>query len=82
MREYKITKDSDYFFKVEVTDEYGYSTTVYEKNVLDASKFIYNYLKNAEQRKQANDLMHKAILNCIELDKKGGLLTGNRDNLD
>ena len=82
MREYKITKDSDYFFKVEVTDEYGCSTTVYEKNVLDASKFIYNYWKNAEQRKQANDLMHKAILNCIELDKKGGLLTGNRDNLD
>ena len=32
-------------------------------------------------RKQ-QDLLIKAILNCIELDKKGGLLTGNRDNLD
>ena len=82
MREYKITKDSDYFFKVEVTDEYGCSTTVYEKNVFDASRFIYNYWKNAKQRKEATDLMNKAIANCIELDEKAGLLKGNRDNLD
>ena len=49
---------------------------------MDSSKFIINWWENADKRKKANDLMHKAILNCIELDKKGGLLTGNKDNLD
>ena len=32
--------------------------------------------------KKADEAMHKAILNCIELDKKSGILTGNRDGLD
>ena len=81
-RKYNITKDSDDFFKVEVSDEYGFNTTVYERNVLDASKYIINWWENADKRKKANDLMHKAILNCIELDKKAGLLKGNRDGLD
>ena len=82
MRKYNITKDSNTFFKVEVTDEYGFNTTVYEKNILDASKFVYDWWENTEKRKKSNDLMSKAILNCIELDKKNGILTENRDNLD
>jgi len=82
MRKYNITRSNNDFFKVEISDEYGYSTTVYERNVLDASKYIMNWWENADKRKKANDLMHKAIANCIELDKKSGILTGNRDNLD
>tara|TARA_R100001082_G_C4249748_1_gene110940 strand:+ start:14 stop:262 length:249 start_codon:yes stop_codon:yes gene_type:complete len=82
MRKYNITKDNNNFFKVEVSDEYGFTTTVYERNVLDASKFVYDWWENTEKRKKSNDLMSKAILNCIELDKKNGILTENRDNLD
>ena len=81
-RNYKITKDSDDFFKVEVSDEHGFNTTVYERNVLSASKYVLDWWENADERKKTNDLMNKAILNCIEIDKKSGLLTGNRDNLD
>ena len=82
MRKYNITKDNNNFFKVEVSDDYGFTTTVYERNVLDASKFVYDWWENTEKRKKSNDLMSKAILNCIELDKKNGILTENRDNLD
>ena len=82
MRKYNITRDSDDFFKVEVSDEYGFNTTVYERNILNASKYVIDWWENADERKKTNDLMNKAILNCIEIDKKSGLLTNNRDNLD
>ena len=32
--------------------------------------------------KKEIDLMSKAIKNCIEIDKKSGILTGKRDGLD
>tara|TARA_R100000479_G_C6318408_1_gene176780 strand:+ start:480 stop:734 length:255 start_codon:yes stop_codon:yes gene_type:complete len=81
MKKYNITIEGD-FFKVEVSDKYGCETTVYEKNILDASKFVYDWWEDTENRKKSNDLMNKAILNCIKLDKKSGILTGNRDGLD
>ena len=80
-RNYKITPNGD-FFKVEVSDEYGNNSTVYEKNVIQASLFIMKWWENADERKHSNDLMNKAILNCIEIDKKSGILTNDRDNLD
>ena len=69
MREYNITPDGD-FFKVEVSDEYGYNTTVFEKNVIQASLFIMKWWENTEERKKTNDLLTKAILNCKEIDSK------------
>ena len=81
MKKYNITIEGD-FFKVEVSDKYGCETTVYERNILDASKFVYDWWEDTENRKKSNDLMNKAILNCIKLDKKSGILTGNRDGLD
>ena len=68
-RNYKITP-SDYGFKVEVSDEYGNNTTVYEKNVIQASLYIIDWWENADKRKHSNDLLAKAILNCKEIDKK------------
>ena len=68
-RNYKITP-SDYGFKVEVSDEYGNNTTVYEKNVIQASLYIIDWWENAGERKHTNDLLAKAILNCKEIDKK------------
>jgi hypothetical protein len=68
-RKYKITPDGEWF-KVEVSDEYGYNTTVFEKNVIQASLFIMKWWENTEKRKKTNDLMAKAILNCKEIDSK------------
>ena len=31
---------------------------------------------------EANKILDKAIRECIEIDKKSGILTGNRDSLD
>ena len=68
-RNYKITP-SDYGFKVEVSDEYGNNTTVYEKNVIQASLYIIDWWENADKRKHSNDLLAKAILQCKEIDSK------------
>ena len=68
-RNYEITPNGD-FFKVEVSDEYGYNTTVYEKNVIQASLYITKWWESAKKRKQTNDLMAKAILECKEIDSK------------
>ena len=80
-RNYEITPDGEWF-KVKVSDEYGFNTTVYEKNVIQASLYIIEWWNSADERKKSHNLMNKAILNCIEIDKKSGLLTSNRDNLD
>ena len=68
-RNYKIAPDGE-FFRVEVSDEYGYNTTVFEKNVIQASLFVLNWWETADERKHTNDLMAKAILNCKEIDSK------------
>ena len=73
MRKYNITPDGD-FFKVEVSDEHGYNTTVFEKNVIQASLFIIEWWENGKERKNTNDLMSKAILNCKEIDSKNNNL--------
>ena len=48
--------------------------------------FLEDIEKQAEEiwanEVNEEDLMNKAIAECIELDKKSGLLKGNRDNLD
>ena len=68
-RNYKITPDGEWF-KVQVSDEYGYNTTVFEKNVIQASLFIMKWWESAKERKHTNDLMAKAILECKEIDSK------------
>ena len=80
-RNYILTP-CNYGYKVEVWDNYGKYTCVYEKTREQASDFVMKWWEMSEENKKGDELMSKAILNCIELDKKGGLLTGNRDNLD
>ena len=84
-RNYKIVPKEFSFgtsYQVEVWDTYGRYTEVYEKDIVGAWKFIYDYWSKEEENKKSDELMCKTIQNCIELDKKGGLLKGNRDNLD
>ena len=68
-RSYKITPN-DNLFKVEVSDEYGNNTTVYERNVMDSSKFIINWWENSEDRNKSNQLLSSAIQQCFEMDRK------------
>ncbi len=84
-RNYKITPREFSFgtsFHVEVWDDYGNYCGVYEDNVLSASKFILNYWEKSEENQKSKELLSKAIQNCIEIDKKSGILTGNKDGLD
>ena len=80
-RNYNITPDSEWF-KVEVFDENGFNTTVYEKNVIQASLFITKWWESTEERLKTHKLLEDAIYGCTKLDEKLGLLKGNRDNLD
>lgn len=80
-RNYEVTK-CDYGYKVEAWDDYGRYTCVYEKTGVEATRFILDYWEKSEENKKRDELMVKAISNCIELDEKYGLLKGNRDGLD
>ena len=80
-RNYKITPNGEWF-KVDVYDEYNNHTTVYKKNVIQASLFIAEWWKDTEKREKSNNLLANAIWGCTKLDEELGLLKGNRDNLD
>ena len=70
-RNYKIIPNNN-SFRVEVSDEYGNNTTVYERNVMDSSKFIINWWEDSENRNKSNQLLGKAIQQCVEIDERAG----------
>jgi len=80
-RNYVLTL-CDYGYKVEMWDDYGKYRCVYEKTRESASDIVMKWWEKSEENKKSDELMCKAILNCIELDEKYGLLKGNRDGLD
>ena len=84
-RDYKITQKEMSFgitYKTEMWDKYGNYSCVYERSVEDSSRYIYDWWEETEQRKESNKIRDKAIRECIEIDRKSGILTGNRDSLD
>tara|TARA_R100001015_G_C4572185_1_gene130067 strand:- start:223 stop:474 length:252 start_codon:yes stop_codon:yes gene_type:complete len=80
-RNYKLTI-VDYGYKVEAWDRYGKYVCVYEKTREDASKFILDWWEKADENKKSDELMAKAIMQCIQIDKENGIVSGNRDGLD
>ena len=80
-KDYIITRE-DRWFKVEVFDENGFSNTVYEKDIMQASRFIVDWWENSEERQKSHKLLENAIYGCTKLDEELGLLKGDRDNLD
>jgi hypothetical protein len=80
-RDYILTP-CDYGYKVEAWDRYGKYVCVYEKTVGDASKFIVNWWDKADENKKADEIMHKAMLECMKLDKEAGITSEYRDCLD
>ena len=80
-RNYILTP-CDYGYKVEVWDDYGKYTCVYEKTRESASDFVMNWWEKSEQNKKSDELWDKAMTKMIEIDKQKGITTGNRDGLD
>ena len=63
-------------------DKYGNYSCVYERNVEDSTKYIYDWWEKSEEREKSNKIRDKAIRECIEIDRKSGITNGNSDCLD
>ena len=81
MRDYSITKyKNNTHYTVNVTDSFGQEYGSFFRTVEECSKYAYEVWEN--EVKKPKDLLSKAIANCIELDKKSGILKENSDGLD
>ena len=81
-RNYKIEKlhPSNTHYSVRVTDSFGQEHGSFFKTVKECSKYIFDIWEN-EVEKPVN-LLDNAIAECIEIDKRSGILKGNSDGLD
>ena len=68
-RNYKITP-STYGFKVEVWNKYGMQRTVYERNVMDASKVIYDYWEEEDKEYDKMKVQQKCINKLVKKEIK------------
>ena len=81
-RNYKIEKlhPSNTHYSVRVTDSFGQEHGSFFKTVKECSKYILDIWEN-EVEKPVN-LLDNAIAECIEIDKRSGILKENSDGLD
>ena len=70
------------FYKVSLTDHHGARNVVYEPSVDSAFDYALNWCRETEERQHAKDVMNKAILESIALDRIAGITTNNSDGLD
>ena len=81
MRNYNITKyKGNTHYSVRVIDSFGQEYGSFFRTTEECSKYVYEVWEN--EVKKPEDLLSKAIANCIELDKKSGILKENSDGLD
>ena len=72
MRKYNIVKyKNNTHYTVNVTDSYGQEHTSFFVTKQECNKYVYEVW--TDEVKKDEDLLSKAILNCIELDKKRGV---------
>ena len=81
-RNYKIEKlhSSNTHYSVRVTDSFGQEHGSFFKTVKECSKYVVDIWEN-EVEKPVN-LLDNAIAECIEIDKRSGILKRNSDGLD
>ena len=84
MSKYNITIEYSHsgFYKVSLSDHHGGRNVVYEPSVAKALKYAKTWCEEADERKHAKDIMNKAILESIALDRIAGITTSTRDSLD
>ena len=72
MRDYSITKyKGNTHYTVNVTDSFGQEHGSFFRTTEECSKYAYEVWEN--EVKQPEDLLSKAIANCVELDIKRGV---------
>jgi len=86
MKKYTITISEVNFrvgsFKVALSDHNNSMTVVYEKSLQDALNYAERWCEASEERQHATEVMNKAILESIALDRIAGITKNNRDSLD
>ena len=84
MKQYtiNITNAHSGTYKVVLRDHNGNSNTVYEMSVKNALNYAKVWCAEAEERQHAKDVMNKAIMESIALDRIAGITTSTRDSLD
>ena len=75
-RNFKISKKEGEWYNAEVTDSYGNEYQNWFEHAHEANKWIYYIWENEEWFNNVNseELLHNAIMNCKELDKKNSNL--------
>ena len=72
MRNYNITKyEGNTHYTVNVTDSYGQKHSSFFVTKKECHKYVYKVWEN--EVKQKEDLLSKAIANCVKLDIKRGV---------
>ena len=81
-RNYKIEKlhPSNTHYSVRVTDSFGQEHGSFFETVRECGKYIIDIWENEVEKPE--DSLSKAITNCIEIDKRSGILKENSDGLD
>ena len=74
MRDFKITRNEGERYNVKVTDSYGKQYQNYFEHAHEANDWIYYIWKNESKSVDEHELLHKAILNCKEIDKNNNNL--------
>ena len=69
-------------FQVDLEDNHGDRTTVYEKTIEEAMTYAKNWCKDADDRKRRKEITNKAIQEMIALDRMAGITTATSDGLD
>ena len=86
MRDYSITKyKGNTHYTVNVTDSFGREKGNFFRELQECYDFVYKVWKQEQpltDKEIEQNLLSRAIANCIELDKKRGILKENSDGLD
>jgi len=84
MNKYYITIESTdrNSFQVDLEDNHGDHTTVYEKTIDEAMNYAKNWCKDANDRKKRKQITNEAIQEMIALDRMVDITTATSDGLD
>ena len=72
-RNVTISKSNGTMWTCEVTDSYGIAHVNYFETELEASKWVYYIWENEDNKVDKDDLMSKAIAECIQMDEERGV---------
>ena len=68
-RNYKLTP-STYGFKVEMWNDFGMKRTIYEKNIMNASKMIMDWWESSEEEFDWMNCEQKVLNNLVKKEIK------------